>query len=175
MTTIPLVVFDHHWLAQTSARTTNNSWVDEVLADVDGAGGLYLNTLRNWFHRFPVSKKQKRSLKVSLESYDNHTHLGAVNELSWWELMNLWGWSVQPVPTSTERRPDFYITQPSSFFCEVTTLNVSENERKAFSIGQGVPLGHKGPIERIVKKITNEKTGQILYGAPGFAPKVVLL
>src|SRR5262249_20390100 len=59
--------------------------------------------------------------------------------------------------------------------CEVTTINVSEMEKKALSICKGVPLDHKEPIERIIKKITNEKMEQILYGAIQREPSALVV
>jgi len=168
-----LTIFDDAWLSLAASQPAADSWVQDVMEDMKGCGGLYLNTLIIWFQRFPL--KGKKHLKQGLESFDNTQHLGAVNELSWWELMTLFGWSPQLLLASATSRPDFHILTPTHFFCEVTTLNVSEKDRILLDSGKGVKLNHGPTIGRILRKITKDKTEQIEYGASKKKPSILVL
>jgi hypothetical protein len=159
-----LPLFDDNWFNLVLSRRGGTEWVDDVVRHLDGSGSTYLNTLRIWFQRFPLSNKQKRHLKQSLESFNNADHLGGVNELSWWELMMSFKWAATPIPPSKASLPDFHITFPHEFFCEVTTLNPSDYERKKSSEREGLALDHSHSIERILTKIAREKSEQIRYG-----------
>jgi len=171
-----LSVFDNHWLSLAASQADNDSWVKQVVKDIKGSGGIYLCILRIWFQRFPLkSNKDKGHLKEGLESFNTKDHLGAVNELSWWELMTSFGWSAQPLPAFTTSRPDFHILTPTDFFCEVTTLNVSEKDRMLLDSGKGVRLNHGPTIGRILRKITNSKKEQIEYGASKKKSSILVL
>lgn len=169
------MLFDNHWLDSASKKLHGSQWVDDVMHQINGAGGIYLNTLRLWFDRFPVSKKQKKHLKNRLESFNNADHLGGVNEIVWWEFINSFGWTAKPLHAGKAATPDFIVTKPEEFFCEITTLNLSKKERKLLDSGEGVTLDHNGNIERIMKKIVSEKTEQIQYGASKKKPSVLVL
>ena len=91
------MLFDNHWFDSASKKSHSNQWVDDVMHQINGAGGIYLNTLRLWFERFPVSKKQKKHLKNRIESFNNADHLGGVNEIVWWEFANSFGWTAKPI------------------------------------------------------------------------------
>src|SRR5262245_33040073 len=121
-----LVVFDEHWLSnartrgslrRSNARTRGAIlWAPDVLEHLATTGGIYLETLRQWFADFPLrSKKQKRPLKIRLESFDNDMHLGAVNELAWWVFMQRLGLQACPVAATSKPRPDFHVQAPAAF------------------------------------------------------------
>jgi hypothetical protein len=169
------MLFDNHWFDSASKKSHSNQWVDDVMHQINGAGGIYLNTLRLWFERFPVSKKQKKHLKNRIESFNNADHLGGVNEIVWWEFANSFGWTAKPINAGKATTPDFIVTKPEEFFCEITTLNLSEKERKLLDSGDGVTLDHNLSIERIMKKVVGEKAEQIKYGASREKPSVLVL
>lgn len=156
--------FDDNWLNMARSRGGGNEWVDDVVRQLNGSGSTYLNTLRVWFHGFPLSNKQKKHLKQRLESFNNSDHLGGVNELSWWKLMVSFRWSASPIPANKGNLPDFHITSPYEFFCEVTTLNKSDDEKSKLSEREGLSLDHSRSIGRILTKVAHEKSEQIRYG-----------
>lgn len=175
MATPSVAVFDSNWI-KLASKAPHNSWASDVLSDLNRAGGIYLNTLRLWFERFPFrSPKQRNALKNQLENLVNEDHLGGVNELCWWEFLTSFGWSAESIFTQKQRAPDFEVKSPETFFCEVTTLNVSNKDKKALRQGRSVPLNHSKTIGRILKKITTDKRGQIAYGASKKAPSVLIL
>ena len=170
-----ILPFDQDWLNRASSRKRGNKWVDDVMAEINESGGIYLSTLRLWFSQFPISAKQKRHLKQALESFNNTDHLGAVNELTWWKFTNSFGWSSSPIDSGKEKRPDFHVSSPSEFFCEVTTLNLSAKEQELLEAGNGVKLDHGVTLHRALKKVVEEKAGQIMYGALNKSPSVLVL
>jgi len=170
-----IFIFDQDWLSKASSIQRGGQWVDDVIAEINGSGGIYLSTLRLWFSQFPISAKQKRHLKQALESFNNTDHLGAVNELAWWKFTNSFGWSSSPIHTGKDKRPDFYVDSPSEFFCEVTTLNLSEKESGLLKSGKGVNLDHNLTLQRVLKKVVEEKNEQIKYGASKKRPCVLVL
>jgi len=168
-------LFDSNWIKQAS-KIPHDSWASDAAGKLNGTGGIYLNTLRLWFDRFPFrSGKQRKALKSHLESFKNADHLGGVNELCWWEFQTSFGWDVEPIFTQKQRTPDFQVKSPELFFCEVTTLNVSDKDKTALNQGGGVPLDHSKTIGRILKKITADKHEQLAYGASIKAPSVLIL
>ena len=134
-------LFDDNW---------RNLALSRGVQELDGSGGIYFNTLRDWFQRFPLSNKQKKHLKQRLESFNMSNHLGGANELFWWELMKTFHWSASPIPASKESLPDFHITSPCEFFCEITTLNRSEYEKRQLSGREGLSLDHTHSMARIL-------------------------
>jgi hypothetical protein len=171
---------------------------------LDTTGGLYLRTLRQWFADFPLSApKQKRQLKRRLESFDNDTHRGVVNELAWWVFMQRLGVQAAPVPETSAPRPDFHVVTPAAFFVEVSTVNLSKRERAVFETGEistvnpsmgaratfdadedededededvGVPLDHADTCRRFVRKATEDKPPQMAYAAAQHQPCVLAL
>ena len=169
------MLFNNNWFDSASKKSNKNQWVADVLDQINGAGGIYLNTLRLWFERFPVSKKQKKHLKNRIESFNNSDHLGSVNEIAWWEFVNSFGWTVKPIDAGKGSTPDFNVTKPEEFFFEITTLNLSAKEKKLLDSGDGVGLDHNRSIERIMKKVVSEKIDQIQYGALRKRPSVFVL
>lgn len=155
-------VFDSGWLARAEERPP--FWANEAPLSV-GAGARYLDSLRLWFGEFPSSRKDKRALRVRLESFDVSDHLGAVNELSWWRLMWKAALDATPVPTGKGARPDFVVMGQPRVFVEVSTLNVSQEERAWFASGEGVAINHGDVLRRLLLKATGEKAHQIRYAA----------
>ncbi len=133
-------------------RPSSCSWAEEVLNDIDGNGGLYLSKINNWFQNYPGADKSKDQLKISLESYENGSHLGAVNELFWYNLALNLGWKLIPVPVIDKKgqnRPDFECTSPTSFYCEITTLNWPNNNcNKKFPIDNELNRLYGKPTEK---------------------------
>lgn len=156
-------IFDEDWLMRARLRRADASWADEVMATVETNGGIYLESLRLWFDRFPLSSKQKHALATRLESLDKKDHLGAVNELAWWAFMHQEGMNAAPVPTSATPRPDFQVIAPAECFVEVSTLNVSDRDKSTFAGGESVELDHSQTSRRILSKVTNEKRRQLSY------------
>ncbi|MBW2003564.1 MAG: hypothetical protein JRI72_02975 [Deltaproteobacteria bacterium] len=169
------MLFDDNWFDSASKKQRGNQWIDDVMDQINVTGGIYLNTLRLWFERFPGSKKQKKHLKDRIESFTNSDHLGGVNEIAWWEFVNSFGWTAKPIDAGKRETPDFNVIKPEEFFCEITTLNLSEKERSSLDSGEGVSLDHNRSIERIIKKVVSEKAGQIKYGASRKKPSVLVL
>ncbi len=171
-----LRVFDDSWLAQARVKKPEDSWVDDLMTTIDNGGNIYLSTLRTWFDRFPISSnKQKRGLKARLESFKNEDHLGAVNELSWYEFMQQTGSKAAPLAVSKTPRPDFKVENPTELFCEVSTLNVSDDEKKKFEDGEAVELNHRETLRRILLKVMTEKQHQISYAANQKRPCLLVL
>jgi len=85
------------------------------------------------------------------------------------------GSNATPVPVSTTPRPDFQVEIPAEFFAEVSTLNVSENEKKKFEAGEGIELNHSETLRRILLKVTREKQPQMSYAANQKRPCVLVL
>jgi hypothetical protein len=160
-------LFDDNWC--TLARSNGVSQLDD-------AGRIYDDTFRIWFQVFPVSNKQKRHLKQQLESFNIEDHLGGANELIWWNFMRLSHWCAIPIHASRGGRPDFEVTSPYEFFCEVTTLNLSDYEKTKFAARNSLPLDHDRMIERIITKIGDDaKSKQIRYGFSQEKPSVLVL
>lgn len=170
-----MLLFDQTWLDKASSRKRGKQWIDDVIAEISGSGGIYLSTLRLWFSQFPISAKQKRHLKQALESFNNPDHLGAVNELAWWKFTNSFGWSILPIHAGKDKKPDFHVSSPSEFFCEITTLNLSAKEQKLLEAGDGVNLDHGATLRRLIQKVVEEKADQIRYGALNKSPSVLVL
>jgi hypothetical protein len=170
-----LSVFEEDWLARARARGADSCWADDVLEALNGAGGVYLASLQLWFSKFPLSNKHKRALKAHLESFHNEDHLGAVNELAWWVFMDRAGLKATPVPVSTGSRPDFYVEAPTEFFAEVSTLNISEKEKKKFAAGDAIELDHAETVRRVLLKVSDEKRSQMSYAANHHKPCALVL
>lgn len=168
-------IFDDRWIRHAHASGGGTSWVSDVLATLDTTGGIYLRTIRTWFHQFPLTLKQKQQLRSRLESFKNDEHLGGVNELAWWAFMRREGLTAKPLPASSIPRPDFYLEPPADCFVEVSTLNVSDKDKAKFELKASVALGHAETIRRIVGKLTVEKQRQLTYAANLTKPCVLVL
>ncbi len=171
-----VTVFDAAWLARARAATHKASWVARVLDTLDAEGTLYLDSIRVWFNRFPLTSIiDKRGLKSRLESFNDSDHLGGVNELSWWEFMRKTQVNAVPVATTTAPRPDFQVLAPTEFFLEVSTLNLSDAERRKFEREQGISLNHSDTLRRILLKAADEKKRQIAFAASLKRPCTLVL
>jgi hypothetical protein len=173
-----VTVFDAAWLAQAKAATNIAPWITDVLNTLDAEGALYLDSVRIWFTKFPhASIRDRNALKSSLENFhDNNNHLGGVNELSWWAFMRQTQMKGEPVATAPpEKRPDFRLIAPSEFFVEVSTLNVSEPDRRNFEQNEGVSLNHSDSFGRILQKVATDKKDQITFAADSKRPCALVL
>lgn len=158
------MIFDDAWLAK--AKTSKaDSWVNEVVDSLDTTGQIYLSTLRLWFDRFPVPKKDKVHLQTRLEGFENDKHLTGVNELACWAFFQREGLKGKPVPTSSTPSPDFQLDPPADCFVETLTLNLSAEEQQAFSANQSVALNHAKTIRRFFGKLTGQKHKQLKHAA----------
>lgn len=160
-------LYNQSWLDGITSKDRHDSWAFDVKADINGIGGVYLATLREWFlsHPFPSTGKKKH-MKNALESLTTNDHLGAVNELCWYRFMCDLSLSPEALPEGKSKSPDFKGTSTSGteFFCEITTLNVSRKDAESISAGNGVPLNQEIEIARIIRKATDEKAEQLQFG-----------
>ena len=152
------VIFDDGWILEAQNKSSNNSWARAVMDTFEKAGRTYLETLRKWYNGFPHDAKEKKDLKIKLEDLNDVAHLGGVNELSWFELIKHFNWQIMPVSANV-RHPDFYISHPSDFYCEVSTLNLSGAETS----GIGGLINHDLAANRILRKAIDEKADQLTY------------
>lgn len=157
------------------ATPDTTSWVHGVIEALDTTGDTYLSTLRLWLNKFPVNPKQKHALTMRLESKKNEDHLGAVNELAWWMFLQTEQFQVNPIPPANSSTPDFCIKAPSEFFAEVTTLNVSNQDKANWNACDSVKLDHTETLRRTLGKFTKEKQQQLLYAADRKTPSVLVL
>jgi hypothetical protein len=157
-------IFDDNWLTNARAKSSSDSWANEAVEMLDTTGQIYLSTLRLWFDRFPLSDtKERQHLRVRLESLKNEDHLGGVNELAWWAFMQREGIAGKPLPTSSTPRPDFQLQPPADCFVEVSTLNVSDQDKATFQSGNSVALDEAETIRRIILKASGKKKRQLFY------------
>lgn len=176
MASLKATVFDENWLSRARKSSGQMSWVNEVMETLDTTGGVYLASLRLWFNEYPLSAEKKQSLATHIESFNNHDHLGAVNELAWWTFLQRQQFSAKPIATTKNTStPDFRVVSPSEFFVEVTTLNISEQEQKAFRAGDSIELNHTETVRRVLIKFTAEKLKQLSYAADRKKPVVLVL
>ena len=170
-----LDLYNDNWTCSTTSVDLSSSWAQNVLADIHEDGGVYLSTIRAWFQNFPFANKDQSShMKKRLESLATQDHLSAVNELFWFNLAKLLGWNFE-VLDEKKSAPDFNITLPSCFYCEVTTLNISEHDRDLFTKGTGVPLNHERETARILRKAAKEKIEQLRFGWNFQKPSVLVV
>jgi hypothetical protein len=169
-----LSLFDSNWLSSAFTRAPQDSWAHDVLLNLASNGGIYLATLKAWFARFP---KPSIEMKNQLENFVTSAHLGAVNEIFWWEWMKRFHWVAEPVDGKKQRRPDFHVTKPFDFFCEVTTQNISDEVKEKLSKDHAIDLKEERArtMERLFVKAQQEKLDQIRYGASQGRPSVLVL
>lgn len=168
-------IFDENWTERARASTEKMSWVKDVMATLDTAGGVYLASLRMWFNRFPLNIKQKKKLAADIESFKNEDHLGAVNELAWWAFLQREQFNANPIARTSSPTPDFQVLAPTEFFIEVSTLNVSKQDQSKFQAGDSVELNHAEMLRRVLGKLTAEKQRQLSYAADQKEPSVLVL
>lgn len=168
-------LFDDDWVAKASANASPISWAQDVLGHLDTTGGVYLCTLRSWFDNFPLSAKKKNQLETRLEDTKNEDHLGAVNELAWWQFLCKQGFNMSPIPATKTATPDFKITSPLECFMEVSTLNVSDADKAKFESEESIELDYDETLRRILGKLTDEKFRQLSYAADQTLPCVLVI
>jgi hypothetical protein len=157
-------LFDKDWLIRARGVTDKASWVVDVLADFDNEGESYLTLISSWFDAFPLQPEQKKDLAKRLQSFTDEEHLGAVNELAWWEFMEQAQVRAYPMPTLKKKStPDFGVCLPSEFFIEVSTLNISRYDKAKFEANESVALDHSETLRRVLGKLTEEKKNQFIY------------
>ncbi len=169
------VIFDENWIRKAQTTANKKSWAHEAIEALDTTGGIYLSSLRFWFNEFPLTPKQKQALAARLESTKNEDHLGGVNELACWAFLQKEQFDVKPIPPAKSSTPDFLVTAPSEFFVEVSTLNVSNQDKAKFEARDAVELDHAETLRRILGKFTNEKQQQLLYAADQKKPGALIL
>jgi hypothetical protein len=164
------IIFDDAWLLRAKTNRSD-SWANEVVGSLDTTGQFYLSTLRLWFDCFPVPKKDKSNLRTRLESFQNVDHLGGVNELACWAFVQQEGLKGEPLPTSGSPSPDFQLYPPADCFVEVSTLNLSAKEQKAYAAMRSRALNHEETITRVFAKLSGQKQKQLKHadgkGKPG--------
>jgi hypothetical protein len=170
------MIFNDNWLKKEAENKTD-SWANDVIGSLEPRGQMYLSTLRLWFDRFPLLKKDQKHLQRRLESLQNDEHLGGVNELAWWAFMQREGIKGKPLPTSESASPDFQLDSPAGCFVEILTLNLSEQDQKAFSAKESIALrdGEKETIRRFFAKLTGQKYKQLKHAANNGKPGVLVL
>lgn len=168
-------VFGDDWLRKAQSKSKDASWVNAVVETLDTSGQIYLCGLRLWFNEFPATPNDKKKLCERLENFQDQEHLGGVNELAWWAFMRREGIGAHVVKTAKTPRPDFQLEPPLDCFVEVSTLNVSENDRNERCVGNSVALDHRETIRRVVGKLTDEKHKQLIYATNQGKPAVLAL
>lgn len=161
------MLFDQSWLKSIRSNAPIDSWVHDVVDDIDNEGGVYLSVLHEWFLEYPFpSKGKKTHMKKLLESSKNHDHRGAVNEVCWYRLMRYMGLKPEVMPEGRDKSPDFLCTTASGikFYCEVSTLNESCTDAESLRTIGSWPLNQGAEILRILRKATDEKAEQLQFG-----------
>lgn len=171
-------LFDQSWLSEAESKCTNDTWVYNVIKNINESGKEYLSILQKWFqsHPFP-SKGKKKHLQNALESLNNQDHLGAVNELFWYRFMCDLSLKPKVLPEGKSKTPDFKGTSASGieFYCEVTTLNISSKNANNRDRGEGTPLNSDEEISRIIRIATEEKDEQLRFGIKEQKPMVFVV
>ena len=169
-------IFDNKWLAKARTISGSASWANTVVETLDTSGQIYLETLRLWFDGFLAEPNDKQGLRKRLECFQDEQHLGGVNELAWWTFMLHEGIAATVVPTVRKAsRPDFQLQPPADCFVEVSTLNVSADDRKRLKLGKSTALNDAKSIKRVIGKFTNEKLRQLTYAVNQGKPGVLVL
>jgi hypothetical protein len=152
------LIFDNNWINKSHPE---GSWANQVVEDFDNEGAIYLQELSEWYKKYPGSNKRKNGLKAGLLNSDNFSHLGAVNELSWWAYINSRGGDISPIPEGKNPTADFEIKLgEDTAILEVTTINVSLDESC-----QNLQRSQVNTKRRIVNKVTKDKLPQFKYGS----------
>ncbi len=168
------MLFNSKWLEEARSLKKNNTWIHQVLDTWDKAGANYLDNLRKLFCSYPDVGDVKKDLANRIQSFKDEDHLGAANELSCWAFLKRAGFECKPIPRSGEQTPDFHVFAPTEFFVEVTTLNISREEREKIACGNHIWLNQGNTLTRILRK-PKEKQKQFLYGAEKQKPCVLVL
>ena len=168
-------IFDENWIVKARSCDDESSWVKNVMTDIKTTGGLYLSILKAWFNAFPLQAKQKRKLKSDIENFKTEEHLGAVNELVLFSFLKREKFQINPIPVAKGSTPDFSVSAPFEFYLEVTTLNVSQQDKKKIEKNSSIQLNHDETLRRVLGKLTDEKQKQLAYASDNKKPGVLVL
>ena len=168
-------VFDENWIISARSCDDKSSWVKDVMTDIETTGGLYLSILKVWFDAFPLQTKQKNKLKSDIESFKTEEHLGAVNELALWYFLQREKFQAKPIPAAKGSTPDFCISAPFEFYIEVSTLNVSQQDKYKIHKNSSIQLDHNEMLRRVLGKLTTEKQKQLAYASERKKPGVLVI
>ena len=171
-------VFDSSWRDRAMHIKDKKAWFQELSPNISTENEIVLLTIRLWIESLPLTEDQRIDFKRRLESFDNAEHWGAVAELAWCRLLirqQIKAKLIDTVKSKSNSRPDFEIILPTQFHAEVTTLNPSQKDEAAFSIGCGVDLDHTETIRRLVGKLTDEKLKQLQYSCSNGKPAVLVI
>lgn len=168
-------IFDDNWIMSARSCDDESSWVKDVMIDIETTGGLYLSILRVWFNAFSPQAKQKRKLKSDIENFKTEEHLGAVNELALWTFLQREKFQINPITVAKGSTPDFSVSAPSEFYIEVTTLNISKQDKKKIENDSSIQLNHDETLRRVLGKLTTEKKNQLAYASDRKKPGVLVL
>jgi len=171
-------VFDINWRESAALIKNEKAWFRELFPTTSTENEIGLLTLRLWTESLPLTEDQFKGFKRRLESRDNAEHWGAVAELAWWRLLisqKITARLIDTVKSPGNSRPDFEIISPTSFHAEVTTLNPSQKDEEAFSMGCGVEHENEETIRRLIGKITDEKLKQLQYSCSCGMPAVLVI
>ncbi|MEZ8321419.1 hypothetical protein AB6C72_23705, partial [Vibrio splendidus] len=127
--------------------------------------------LESWYKRFPGSDTQKKSLLRHLVSSVTEDHLGAVNEMAWWQLFQSRGHQIEPVARAKSSTPDFvHQHERGKTYFEVTTLNVAQNSGNV-----ELKSATKHSVKRVAQKCASDKKQQLLFGYERQSPSVLVV
>ena len=162
------MIFDNAWINKSHPES---SWANEVIKDYQNTGKAYLQEISDWFINYPGSNKRKNGLKSGVLNSDNFSHLGAVNELSWWSYLRSRDINIFPISEGKKSTPDFEVSlEQNTLIFEVTTINASSKEKcRNLQYSQG------NTLYRILNKITDEKLPQFKYGHDRDCPVILVL
>jgi len=164
------VIFDDTWISKAQNESRDGSWARAVIDTFEQSGKTYLGIIKRWYDSYPHDTKEKKELMIKLEHFSNVDHLGGANELSWFEFMKHFNWQVTPVSEKV-RHPDFHVTHPFEFYCEVSTLNLTGSEKTDI----GGRINHEIPASKILRKAIDEKIDQLKYAGDKQKPAVLVV
>jgi len=168
-------IFDENWMGNARLCDDESSWIKDVITDIDTTGGLYLSILKGWYNVFPLPAKQKHKLKSDIENFKTEEHLGAVNELALWSFLQREKFQIKPIPVDKWSTPDFCVSAPFEFYLEVSTLNISQQDKKRSRKNSYIQLNHDETLRRFLGKLTYEKQKQLAYASDKKKPGVLVL
>lgn len=168
------IIFDENWIVNARSCDDSSSWVKDVMTNIETTGGLYLSILKVWFNAFPLQAKQKRKLKSDLENFKTEEHLGAVNELALFSFLQREKFQINPIPVTKVSTPDFCVSAPFEFYLEVSTLNLSQQDKKKIEKNSSIQLNQDETLRRVLGKLTNEKQKQLAYASDKKKPGVLV-
>jgi len=166
-------LFSDTWL-NDATNAPEESWALDVARDLNTNGQRYLDWIKCHYEYFVGIDRSTLHLRKRLESIKTEDHLGGINELVSFSYMRKLGLQVRPLETTNRPRPDFRIVGGDDFFVEVSTLNVSDEDRIALTKLAGASLKQDRTIERVFVKL-NKKKEQFEYGENQSKPTALFL